>query len=127
MTLAGQVNKQLVAELQRHGGQAIGICGLDGGLLQARQLDPALGRVGEIHNVNLDPLIALTSAGFIPVIAPIAIGDDGHPLNVNADTSAAELAATLGASKAIFLTDVPAFSTPTRSSSRYLARWKRKT
>lgn len=107
MTLAGQVNKQLVAELQRHGGKAIGICGLDGGLLQARQRDPELGRVGDIHHVNLEPLVALTSAGFIPVIAPIALGDDGHPLNVNADTSAAELAATLGASKAIFLTDVP--------------------
>jgi len=107
MTLAGQVNKQLVAELQRHGGKAIGICGLDGALLQARQRDPELGRVGEIHTVNLDPLVALTSSGFIPVIAPVALGDDGQALNINADTAAAELAATLGASKAIFLTDVP--------------------
>jgi len=107
MTLAGQVNKQLVAQLQRSGSRAIGICGLDGGLLRARQRNPDLGRVGDVYDVNLDPLTALTSASFIPVIAPIALGDDGYPLNVNADTAAAELAAALGASKAIFLTDVP--------------------
>jgi acetylglutamate kinase len=107
MTLAGQVNKSLVAELQRLGGRAIGISGLDGGLLRAHRRDPALGRVGDVHAVNLEPLLAISNAGFIPVIAPVASGDDGFPLNVNADTAAAELAAALGASKVIFLTDVP--------------------
>lgn len=107
MTLAGQVNKQLVAEIQRHGGRAIGICGVDGAMLRARQLDPDLGRVGEVQAVDLEPLTALTSSGYIPVVAPIALGDDGRALNLNADTAAAELAAALRAEKAIFLTDVP--------------------
>ncbi len=107
MTLAGQVNKSLVAEIQRLGGRAIGISGLDGGLLRAHRRDPALGRVGDVTAVNLEALLAVSNAGFIPVIAPVALGDDGFPLNVNADTAAAELAAALGAAKAIFLTDVP--------------------
>ena len=107
MTLAGQVNKQLVAEIQRHGGRAIGICGVDGAMLRARQLDPDLGRVGEVQAVDLEPLTALTSSGYIPVVAPIALGEDGRALNLNADTAAAELAAALRAEKAIFLTDVP--------------------
>jgi acetylglutamate kinase len=107
MTLAGQVNKQLVSEIQRGGGRAIGISGIDGGMLRARQLDPELGRVGEVHSVDLGPIVALTTAGYIPVVAPIALGDDGFGLNLNADTAAAELAATLRAEKAIFLTDVP--------------------
>jgi acetylglutamate kinase len=107
MTLAGQVNKQLVAQLMGFGGKAIGISGLDGGLLQAQVRDPELGRVGEVHVVDLAPLLALTTAGYIPVVAPVALGSDGRALNINADTAAAELAATLGATKAIFLTDVP--------------------
>jgi acetylglutamate kinase len=107
MTLAGQVNKQLVGEIQRNGGRALGISGLDGGLLRARRRDAALGRVGDVYRVTLDPLNTLTAAGYIPVIAPVALGDDGHALNVNADTAAAEIAAELGAAKAIFLTDVP--------------------
>jgi acetylglutamate kinase len=107
MTLAGQVNKSLVADVHRNGGRAIGLSGIDGGLLRAHRKDPALGRVGDVHTVNLEPLLAITTAGFIPVVAPVTLGDDGHALNVNADTAAAELAATLGAAKAIFLTDVP--------------------
>ncbi len=107
MTLAGQVNKQLVSEIQRHGGRAVGICGIDGAMLRARQLDPDLGRVGEVQAVDLEPLAALTSSGYIPVVAPIALGEDGRALNLNADTAAAELAAALRAEKAIFLTDVP--------------------
>ena len=106
MTLAGQVNKQLVAEIQRRGGRAIGISGIDGGLLRATQRDPALGRVGDVATVNLDPILALTTAGYIPVVAPVALGDDGFSLNVNADTAAAEVGAAIGAAKAIFLTDV---------------------
>ena len=107
MTLAGQVNKRLVAEIQRRGGRAIGISGIDGGLLRATRRDPALGRVGDVATVNLDPILALTTAGYIPVVAPVALGDDGFSLNVNADTAAAEVGAAIGAAKAIFLTDVP--------------------
>lgn len=107
MTLAGQVNKQLVAEIQRRGGRAIGVSGIDGAMLRARQLDPDLGRVGEVQAVDLAPLVALIEAGYIPVVAPIALGEDGASLNINADTAAAELAIALRAEKAIFLTDVP--------------------
>jgi acetylglutamate kinase len=107
MTLAGQVNKSLVAALQRQGGKAIGLSGLDGALLRARVRDPELGRVGDVESVDLAALEAVAHAGFIPVVAPLALGDDGQPLNVNADTAAAEIAAALGAERAIFLTDVP--------------------
>lgn len=107
MTLAGQVNKQLVAEIQHRGGKAIGTSGVDGGLLRSRIRSAELGRVGEVTSVNLDPVRAVAAAGYIPVIAPVALGDDGRPVNLNADTAAAEIAAALGAEKAIFLTDVP--------------------
>ncbi|MGH2457791.1 MAG: acetylglutamate kinase [Chloroflexota bacterium] len=106
MALAGQVNKQLVGEIERRGGRAVGICGVDGGMLRARQRDPALGQVGEVYAVDLEPIRTLSAAGYIPVVAPIALGDDGLSLNLNADTAAAELAAELQAEKAIFLTDV---------------------
>jgi acetylglutamate kinase len=93
--------------LQRLGGRAFGICGLDGGRLRDRVRDPALGRVGDVYAVDVAPLKALIDAGYIPVVAPVALGDDGRALNVNADTAAAEIAATLQAEEAIFLTDVP--------------------
>jgi len=107
MALAGQVNKQLVAEIERRGGRAIGICGVDGGMLRARQRDPELGRVGEVYAVDLEPIRTIAAAGYIPTVAPIALGDDGLALNLNADTAAAALAAEIQAEKAIFLTDVP--------------------
>jgi acetylglutamate kinase len=107
MTLAGQVNKGLVADLLRHGGKAMGISGVDGAFLRARVRDPDLGRVGDVCAVDLAPLRAIMDAGFIPVVAPVALGDDGQALNVNADTVAAEIATALCAEEAIFLTDVP--------------------
>ncbi len=107
MTLAGKVNKELVAGIQSHGGKAVGRCGVDGGLLRGVRKNPALGCVGEVTAVDLGVLQALTGAGYIPVIAPIAIGDCCEALNLNADTAAAEVAVALGAEKAVFLTDVP--------------------
>ncbi len=107
MTLAGKVNKDLVGGIQARGGRAIGICGLDGGLIRGVRKDEALGCVGEVTSVDLAPLRALTTAGFIPVVAPIAIGEGCEALNLNADTAAAEVAVALGAEKLIFLTDVP--------------------
>ena len=107
MTLAGQVNKGLVLDLQRRGARALGMSGIDGGLLRARLRDPALGRVGDVYNVDLSSLRVIGDAGFIPVVAPVALGDDGSALNVNADTAAAEIASAMRAETAIFLTDVP--------------------
>lgn len=110
--LAGLVNKQLVAALQQRGVDAIGLSGADAGLLRARVLDPALGLVGEVTDVNHDALSGLLDRGLVPVIAPIALEyDNGEAssrlLNVNADTAAGAIAAALGAEALVFLTDVP--------------------
>ena len=111
--LTGLVNKELVALLHNLGGRALGLSGLDAGLLQARIANPELGYVGEITQVNPEPLTALLANGYIPMLAPLAMqeadGSDhaGGPLNVNGDTVAGELAAVLGAERLIFLTDVP--------------------
>ena len=107
MTLAGQVNKELVAQIQALGGRAVGLCGVDGGMLRGRVKDARLGAVGEVTEVEVDMVRQLSGAGYVPVIAPIALGDDGQHLNLNADTAAAEIAVGLGADKLIFLTDVP--------------------
>ncbi len=109
--LAGLVNKELVAGLQAMGGRAMGLCGADGGLLEARVMDPALGFVGEVTRVDMAPLRAVLDAGCIPVVAPIALQspsrDGGVLLNVNADTVAGEIAVAAGARRLVFLTDVP--------------------
>lgn len=107
MVLAGKVNKELVAQVAQRGGRAVGLCGVDGQILQARRKDERLGHVGEIVRVDLTALTDLEEAGFIPIVAPIAIGDDFQALNVNGDTAAAAVATALTAEKLIFLTDVP--------------------
>jgi acetylglutamate kinase len=111
MVLAGKVNKDLVAVIERQGGKAIGLCGVDGCLLPAHRLakGPDLGLVGEIEGVNREILDLALGAGFIPVIATIAMGsgDDDKLYNVNADTAAAEIAVAIGAEKLVLLTDVP--------------------
>ena len=107
MVLAGMVNGDLVRLVTRLGGQAVGLSGLDGQLLRARQLAPELGHVGEVTEVTPGPVEVLSAAGYIPVIAPIAYGEDGEPLNVNADDAAADLARGLRAAKLLYLSDVP--------------------
>jgi acetylglutamate kinase len=112
MVLAGKVNKDLVALVQRQGGRAIGICGADGGLFTAKRLSKGgtdLGLVGELSKVSISLVEAILGAGFVPVVATVAMGEtgDAHFYNVNADTAAAELAAALGAEKLVLLTDVP--------------------
>jgi len=107
--LAGLVNKQLVAELTAAGGRAVGISGVDGGLLQAAYEDAELGYVGRLIAVHADLLRALLRDGFLPLVAPIALLAAAGPpqlMNVNADTVAGELAATLRAERLVFLTDV---------------------
>ncbi len=106
MVLAGKVNKELVKLLQNKGGQAIGLCGLDGGMIRAKQLDPALGYVGEVQSVNVKPILDVLGAGYIPVIATVGYDEEGHSYNINADTAAAKIAAELSAECLISMTDI---------------------
>ena len=107
MTLAGKVNKELVAQIHVLGGRAIGLSGVDGAMIRGRAKDPRLGAVGEVTQVDPTMIQRVSAAGYIPVIAPIALAEDGGHLNLNGDTAAAEVAVALGAHKMIFLTDVP--------------------
>ena len=105
--LCGKVNKDLVATLNAVGGRALGLCGMDAGLFQAKKLDKKYGLVGEM--VQVDPAIVndALSDGYIPVVSTVAQGVDGETAyNINADTAAAKLAVALGAEKLILLTDV---------------------
>ena len=105
--LCGKVNKNLVAQLNRLGGQAIGLCGMDGQLFQAVQLDPKYGLVGKITGVNPEPVENALTSGYIPVVSTVAQGMDADTAyNINADTAAAQLAVALRAEKLILLTDV---------------------
>ena len=108
--LGGVVNKKLVAAIQSRGGRAMGLSGIDGGLIEARVKDEALGFIGEVVKINTEPVKTLLKEGYIPVIAPLGLdfkGEKGQELNVNADSAAGEIAAALGAERLVFLTDVP--------------------
>ncbi|MDX9826641.1 MAG: acetylglutamate kinase [Spirochaetia bacterium] len=112
MVLAGKVNKDLVAHIQRQGGLALGLCGGDGGLFSAVRLQKDgkdLGMVGEISSVRPEVVKHALDSGFIPVVSTIGLREDDESgyYNINADTAAAELAGALGAEKLILLTDVP--------------------
>ncbi|MCL2402535.1 MAG: acetylglutamate kinase [Oscillospiraceae bacterium] len=108
--LCGKVNKDLVATIVRKGGDAIGVCGLDGKLFEAQRMDKGdgldYGYVGDITGVNPEVVLQAITHGSIPVVATVAFGvDDDTPYNVNADTAAAKLAISLGAEKLILLTN----------------------
>ncbi len=106
MVLTGQVNQELVEAMNAHGNIAVGVSGTDAGLIVAEQLSEEMGRVGKITRIN-DALIEdLISNDYIPVIAPIAIGEDGGAYSINADVAAGYVAAAIGAHKIMFLTDV---------------------
>ena len=110
MVLVGKINKEIVALLNRHGGNAVGLSGKDGELVVARKLKSGdLGRVGEVAGVNARIIDAL--AGFIPVIAPVAADSDGVTYNINADVVAGKVAEALRAEKLILLTDVEGVKT----------------
>lgn len=104
--LAGKVNKDLVQLLEDAGGKAIGLCGLDGSLLKADQMEADLGFVGEIREVNVDILCNAAKNGYIPIVSTVAAGYHGEVYNINADIAAARIAAELGAMKLILMTDV---------------------
>ena len=105
-TLAGEINPDIVRLINAHGSVAAGINGLDGNLFVARAKDEKLGFVGEIVAVNPGLVQSLQHQGYVPVVAPLARGEDGQAYNLNADTAAGALAEALGALKVIYLTDV---------------------
>jgi acetylglutamate kinase len=106
MVLVGRVNKEIVSLINQAGGSAVGLCGKDGNLIQARPSDAEdVGFVGEVHSVNTSLLDALVNSGHIPVVSSVAADENGQAFNINADTVAGEIAAALGAEKLILLTD----------------------
>ena len=106
LVLAGPVNRAVVAALRHAGVDAMGLSGVDGGLLTARQLAGGFGQVGAVTDVRASLLHSLLLAGLTPVVAPVAPGDQGTPLNVNADDAAAAVAAALRAEELLFVSDV---------------------
>ncbi|MBT8214742.1 MAG: acetylglutamate kinase [Acidimicrobiia bacterium] len=105
-TLIGELNPDIVRLVNAHGAVAAGINGLDGNLFAATQRDERLGFVGSITTVNPTLVKDLQSQGYVPVVAPLARGEQGQTFNVNADAAAAALATSIGAAKLVFLTDV---------------------
>lgn len=106
MVLAGKVNKSLAADLSALGGRAVGLCGIDGGLIKVHQKNEKLGHVGEIDEINTKILDDLLDGGFIPVISSIGIDDDGNPYNINADTAATKIAAALHAESMVVMSNI---------------------
>lgn len=107
MVLAGKVNKHLVQLISKHGGKAIGLCGLDGDMIKARKYTKAdIGFVGEITGINTDVINYTLENEYIPVVSSVATGKNGEVYNINADTAAASLAAALHAEKLLLMTDI---------------------
>ena len=106
MVLAGKVNKDLVNLLQMKGGHAVGLSGIDGGILEATVKDEALGYVGEITKVRTQPILDLLEKNYIPVISTVASDRQGNVYNINGDTAAACIAGALGAERMIMMTDI---------------------
>lgn len=124
MVLAGKVNKDLVKLIEKNGGKAIGLSGIDGSLIKAKKLtnDIDLGFVGEITSVNTELLNLSMNSGYIPVVSSIAIGEnDTNSYNINADTCASKIASALKAEKLILLTDVPGVMTNLDDSSTLIS------
>jgi len=106
MVLAGKVNKSLVNFLEMKGGKAMGISGMDGGLIQAKMKDARLGYVGDITNINIECVDDLLNKGYIPVISTIGCDSEGNAYNINGDTAAARIAGALKAERLIMMTDI---------------------
>ena len=106
MVLSGKINKSLVNLLESKGGKAMGLCGTDGHMIMAKQMDPRLGFVGEITEVNTQPILDLLEKGYIPVISSVGCDNDGNVYNINADTAAAKIAGMLNAESLISMTNI---------------------
>jgi acetylglutamate kinase len=106
MVLCGQVNPELLRLATHLGGRVVGLCGADGGMLLAHQVEQALGAVGEIEAIHEEVLTGLLQQCYLPIVAPLGLGADGSWLNINADQVAAHLASALGAEALLFVSDV---------------------
>lgn len=106
MVLSGKINKGLVNLIESKGGKAMGICGTDGRMIEAKQMDERLGYVGEITKVNTQPILDLLEKGYIPVVSSVGCDSDGNVYNINADTAAAKIAGMLGAESLISMTNI---------------------
>ena len=106
MVLAGKVNKTLVNLLQMKGGHAVGLSGIDGGIIEAKMKNEALGYVGEITKIRTQPITDLLEKNYIPVISTVASDRQGNTYNINGDTAAAHIAGALGAERLIMMTDI---------------------
>ena len=107
MVLAGKINKQLVNLLGEFGGNAVGISGIDGHLIEAKIKDERLGFVGEITNVNVQPILDLIEKEYIPVVSTVGCDKEGNVYNINADTAASYIAGAMNAERLITMTDIP--------------------
>ena len=106
MVLAGKINKTLVNLIQMKGGHAVGLSGIDGGIIEANMKDEKLGYVGEITKIRPQPITDLLEKNYIPVISTVASDRQGNTYNINGDTAAARIAGALGASRLIMMTDI---------------------
>ena len=106
MVLAGKINKTLVNLIQMKGGHAVGLSGIDGGILEAKVKDERLGFVGEVTKVRPQPIMDLLEKNYIPVVSTVAGDRQGNTYNINGDTAAAYLAGALGAERLIMMTDI---------------------
>lgn len=122
MVLVGKVNRDIVASINTHGPLAVGLSGEDGGLIEANRRDPELGFVGDVANVNPAIVESLLAQNLIPVVSTIGADLSGQSYNINADTVAGALAAALGASKVIYLTDIAGLLRDVSDPSSLIAR-----
>ena len=106
MVLAGKVNKTLVSLIQMKGGHAVGLSGIDGGIIEAKMKDEALGYVGEITKIRTQPIMDLLEKNYIPIISTVASDRQGNTYNINGDTAAAHIAGALQAERLIMMTDI---------------------
>ncbi len=106
MVLGGLINKDIVRRINIHGGRAVGVSGIDANLITVKQLNKDLGFVGEVKDVNSSFIRNLLNDGYLPVIAPIGLDEEGIIYNINADIAAGPIAASLSATKLVYLTDI---------------------
>jgi len=122
MVLAGKINKGLVALMESFGRHAIGLSGLDGRMIHARQLDERLGFVGEITSVDPAPITTVLEKDYIPIISTLGCDKQGNVYNINADTAAAKIAGALGAEGLVLMSDIPGLLRDVKDESSLIRR-----